>query len=202
MDKQQLRKCSCCSSEILLEYFSINRKGEYFKTCNKCRKKAREKRKLYRCPHNRQKSECKECGGNSICEHQKIKWRCKECNGNSICEHQRIRSKCRECNPEGHLASLVRSRVFKALKKEKSKSSLEYLGTDISFFRKYIEDQFQEGMSWDNYGCDWHIDHIIPLMYCDPNPPTIEEVAERLHYTNTQPLWAVDNISKGNRFVG
>ena len=31
--------------------------------------------------------------------------------------------------------------------------------------------------------------------------PTIEEVAKRLHYTNTQPLWATENMSKGNRYT-
>ena len=49
-------------------------------------------------------------------------------------------------------------------------------------------------MTWDNYG-EWHIDHITPLKY---NNPSLEEVIERLHYTNTQPLWAEDNLSKGN----
>jgi hypothetical protein len=49
-------------------------------------------------------------------------------------------------------------------------------------------------MTWDNYG-EWHIDHITPLKY---NNPSLEEVIERLHYTNTQPLWAEENLSKGN----
>ena len=53
-------------------------------------------------------------------------------------------------------------------------------------------------MTWETHG-DWHIDHITPLKY---NNPTIEEVMERLHWTNTQPLWASENISKSNRFIG
>ena len=56
-------------------------------------------------------------------------------------------------------------------------------------------------MSWDNYG-KWHIDHIIPIKYKqDCKNPTIEEVAKRLHYTNTQPLWASENMSIGNRYI-
>ena len=54
-------------------------------------------------------------------------------------------------------------------------------------------------MNWDNYGTDWHIDHIIPIKYQNP---TIEEIEERLHYTNTQPMWAIENIKKGNRDIG
>ena len=54
-------------------------------------------------------------------------------------------------------------------------------------------------MSWENYGSEWHIDHIVPLKY---DNPTLEQTIERLHYTNTQPLWATENISKGNRYIG
>jgi len=56
-----------------------------------------------------------------------------------------------------------------------------------------------EGMSWDNYGTDWQIDHIIPIKY---DNPSLEDVIERLHYTNTQPLHATENMAKGNRYVG
>ena len=54
-------------------------------------------------------------------------------------------------------------------------------------------------MTWENYGKIWHIDHIVPINY---NNPTLEEVIKRLHYLNTQPLWASENISKGNRYIG
>ena len=67
-------------------------------------------------------------------------------------------------------------------------------------------------MSWDNYG-EWEIDHIIPINFqifvkdVDGNliskrPPTEEEVIERLHCTNTQPMWASENMKKGNRYCG
>jgi hypothetical protein len=51
-------------------------------------------------------------------------------------------------------------------------------------------------MSWDNYG-EWHIDHIIPLASAD----TEEEVLKLYHYTNLQPLWAIDNIRKGSKII-
>ena len=62
----------------------------------------------------------------------------------------------------------------------------------------YLENQFINGMGWENRN-EWHIDHIIPLKY---ETPTLEETIERLHWKNTQPLWATDNIAKGNRFIG
>ena len=54
-------------------------------------------------------------------------------------------------------------------------------------------------MNWDNYGTLWHIDHIVPLKYKNP---TVEETVQRLHYTNTQPLYAIENMRKCNRYIG
>ena len=56
-----------------------------------------------------------------------------------------------------------------------------------------LENKFENWMTWENHGKEWHIDHIIPLKY---NDPSIDELCERLHYLNTQPLRAFDNISK------
>ena len=151
------------------------------------------------CVHNRQKSKCKECGGGSICIHNRQRQSCKECpNASGICEHNREKMTCKICDPQGHLSNLVRSHVRRALHSDKEKHSIEYLGCSIQHFREHIEKQFVEGMTWDNYG-EWHIDHIIPLKY---DNPTLEETIERLHWENTQPLWATDNLSKGNRYIG
>jgi hypothetical protein len=96
------------------------------------------------------------------------------------------------------LSSIVAVSVRRALKSDKSKHSIEYLGCNIEEFKEHIENQFIEGMTWENHG-EWHIDHIIPIKY---ENPSLEEVIERLHWKNTQPLWASDNIAKGNRFIG
>ena len=71
-------------------------------------------------------------------------------------------------------------------------SSTEYLGCNINMFKQHIEQQFTESMSWENYS-EWHIDHKTPLTY---NKPSLEEVAQQLHYTNTQPTWASENMLK------
>ena len=49
------------------------------------------------CPHGRQRSQCKECGGSQICEHGRRRDKCKECGGSAICEHGRRRHTCKEC---------------------------------------------------------------------------------------------------------
>jgi hypothetical protein len=80
------------------------------------------------------------------------------------------------------------------------------LGCTIDEFKEHIEKQFTDGMTWDNHGNgpnDWHIDHICPIKYAENGvAPTLENVIERLHWKNTQPMWATENISKGNRFIG
>ncbi len=50
-----------------------------------------------KCPHNKYKAKCVDCGGGSICEHKKVKNYCKECKGSSICEHNRIKYSCKDC---------------------------------------------------------------------------------------------------------
>jgi hypothetical protein len=154
------------------------------------------------CEHSRHRSSCKECGGGHICEHNKLRSSCKECGGSQICEHGREKKSCKECDFIGFLSNRVRSRIWSALKSNKELSSKEYLGCDIETFKVHIEKTFEEGMNWDNYG-EWHIDHIIPIKYIeDDKVADLEEVVKRLHYTNTQALWASDNMAKGNKFIG
>ena len=138
------------------------------------------------------KDQCKTC---SPCPHNRIRTRCVKCVG---CIHGSFKYRCKICDPNGHLMNIVRSRTNGILKHNKSKKSIEYLNCSSQVLKEWIEIQFKSGMTWENYG-EWHIDHIIPLKY---NNPTIEEIIERLNYENLQPMWASENMSKGNRFIG
>lgn len=73
----------------------------------------------------------------------------------------------------------------------------EILGCDFTFFKEYIENQFLEGMSWDNHG-KWHLDHKTPVSWAKDE----EELLLLNYYTNFQPLWAFDNLSKNNKWSG
>lgn len=77
-----------------------------------------------------------------------------------------------------------------------SPNTQKILGTDIKGFRKYIESQFRDGMSWDNYGKKgiWEIDHIIPASYYDLTEPS--KLALCYHYSNLQPLLIKENKEK------
>ena len=80
----------------------------------------------------------------------------------------------------------------------------------MDFFKEYIESQFEEGMTWDNYGrpegvpreLTWDLDHNTPARFNENGEPTVDDILERSHYTNFQPMWAPANQSKGNRYKG
>lgn len=91
----------------------------------------------------------------------------------------------------------IRGRIAGALRRTgKAGSAIGLLGCSPEDARRFIEDQFTEGMNWLNWG-DWHVDHRAPLAAFDLSDP--EQLAKACHYTNLQPLWALDNMSKGAR---
>jgi len=93
----------------------------------------------------------------------------------------------------------ARVRLYEVLtryKYPKRGSIFHYLGCNIHTLKQHLELQFKNGMNWDNYG-DWHVDHIIPLASAN----TEEELIKLFHYTNLQPLWAEENLSKGDKLL-
>jgi hypothetical protein len=78
----------------------------------------------------------------------------------------------------------------------KNASTQQILGCTIKEFIVYIQSKFKKGMTLENHG-EWHLDHIIPLA----TATTEEEVKELCHYTNYQPLWAEDNLSKSDKII-
>ena len=91
-----------------------------------------------------------------------------------------------------------RKRTWDAYKNNtKSKSTMDLLGCSGQELAQHLEKQFQDGMTHDNYG-EWHIDHIRPIASFDLSDPKQEE--ECFHYTNLQPLWAWENMSKGAKY--
>ena len=105
-------------------------------------------------------------------------------------------------DPFFRLIENYRKRTRSALKGiDKSEPTLKLLGIpNNDFFRNFIEEQFQEGMTWKNYGHNgWHIDHVKPCTSFDLSDP--EQQKKCFHYTNLQPLWAHDNMSKGNKII-
>lgn len=95
------------------------------------------------------------------------------------------------------LATGLRNRINKALKGvKKSAGTIALLGCSISAFRAHLEKQFRPGMSWDARGL-WHIDHIKPCAKFDLKDPSQQRAC--FHFSNLQPLWAEENLQKGDK---
>ena len=90
--------------------------------------------------------------------------------------------------------NMLNNAFNKRMKVGKNKRAEEILGCSIEFFIEYLQSQFQDGMTLENHG-EWHIDHKIPLSTATSE----EEVIKLNHYTNLQPLWAKDNLTKGKK---
>jgi hypothetical protein len=69
------------------------------------------------------------------------------------------------------------------------------IGCSISAFRFHIESKFFADMSWADGG--WDIDHIIPCAAFDLSDP--EQQKQCFHFSNTQPLWKLDNLRKHSK---
>jgi hypothetical protein len=83
---------------------------------------------------------------------------------------------------------------------------MDYVGCTLEELKAHLEEQFQEGMTWDNYGSytfgddnsGWHIDHIIPCAAFNFQDTTEQNAC--FYYLNLQPLWGGDNIKKSDTF--
>jgi len=108
-------------------------------------------------------------------------------------------------NTQVKIGSNLRSRIWRVIKRLNPEGNkyfkfYELTGCTIDYLVFHLESQFKDGMSWDNYGLfGWHIDHIKPCSYFDLNDPS--EQKKCFNYTNLQPLWARENISKSNKIL-
>lgn len=80
----------------------------------------------------------------------------------------------------------------------KTLSSEKYTGCSTYQLQCHLERKFKDGMTWNNYGKAWHIDHIIPCASFNMNKAI--DVMACFHYTNLQPLWSNENIKKSDNY--
>lgn len=108
-----------------------------------------------------------------------------------------------KCNLRVRLGSAVRDqlhreasdKVYRGASK-RAGSAVRDLGCTVPELLQYLESLFQPGMTGEKYG-EWHVDHILPLAAIDVF--NREDIKRVCHYTNLQPLWAADNIRKGDK---
>ncbi len=88
-------------------------------------------------------------------------------------------------------------------KKEHTKNNqrwVDIVGYNIEELMSRLEDQFQDGMTWDNYG-EWEVDHIIPISRFNFNGVTDWDFQRCWALENLQPLWQSENRSKSDKLM-
>lgn len=179
-NKDGLRtRCRSCQSEDQYQYAS------------KIRDKLREKHKIYRQKNPDKIIETRHKHFSNPQKQEKRKKR----------ENEYIKKR-RKTDPLVALKLRIRNRTRKVFKdklgRKYSESISSLLGCTPAFFKSYFESLFSENMTWDDvYSGKIHIDHIIPIS----SATTEEELKKLSHYTNLQPLWAVDNLKKSDKFL-
>lgn len=122
------------------------------------------------------------------------RWRAKnpeEVRKQTLCCYHR-----RKQEPQFHLARCLRNRIRKVLHGEsKSAPSLALLDMKLSEFKIYLQGQFRPGMTWENYGRVWHLDHVRPCASFDLTDR--EQQRACFQWDNFQPLFVKENLQKG-----
>jgi plasmid maintenance system antidote protein VapI len=162
------------------------------KKCCKC--------KIWKCLDNYNYSKSHWDNLRVDCKDCLVKWRKenREKINKKILQYEKNR---KLTDPEFKLLKTLRSRLACAIKRQnssKNNTTIELLGCSVSFLKGYLAAKFKEGMTWENHG-EWHIDHIKPC--ASFNLLDEEEQKKCFHYTNLQPLWASENLSKGCKFI-
>lgn len=97
------------------------------------------------------------------------------------------------------LNNLVSNGIKKSLRSGKGGRSWSSLvDFTLDELIRHLEDKFQPGMTWENQAA-WHIDHRIPKAAFNFSMPKHEDFKRCWSLNNLQPMWAIENISKGTK---
>lgn len=221
LKRNGLKKCICCEKIKLIEtdFKKTNDGKRIVSYCNECKLlKSREYRESNKEKINKSARDRRKHDPENIRDYQKNYYAANKDrkreqgkklynkNRKEVLEKRKQRHAERmENDVQYRLSRVIRSRLNTLIRKDtpnkKLGSAIGALGCSLDYLKKYLEEKFyfdknsNQFLSWDNYGTVWHIDHIRPL--ASFNLSNEKEFLEAFHYTNLQPLSAIENISKG-----
>lgn len=216
-----MQKCRRCSNQ-LIDLQHTNDKG-LLTLCNECREKYKAERSEYKKKYykeiiieRRNKNRPPRKDRAKMKEEKRVRRNMKRLS--NIEEVRQYHRDWRKRNKEKsaeyqknyiaskenrRFASRLRTLVYVSLKSQsasKAGATVDLIGCSIAELQLHIASKFQPGMSWANHGRNgWHIDHVVPCSLFDLTD--IEQQKKCFHYTNLQPLWAIDNIKKSNKLI-
>ena len=115
---------------------------------------------------------------------------------------EKINAKFRERynnEPEFKLKKNVQRRIQYCLHGEKKDRTMNYLGTTLDKFKEWLQFNFDDNMTFENYGLYWHMDHVIPVDTFDMTKD--EDVYICFNWRNISPMKGPENISKHNKII-
>ena len=117
--------------------------------------------------------------------------------GDKYRERRKEPGYCITCSMRAQLAYHVRNKGV-----SKGNKTFDMLGYTLDELMEHLEAKFSPGMDWTNYGEKWHIDHRRPVSWFDYKDLEDDGFKECWGLDNLQPMFATDNLSKGNRWEG
>jgi hypothetical protein len=196
-------QCSICMEiKPISEYYMVKKRGkkDIFYDCKSCcSKRFSEYREKNKERERKRGREYYYKNRDSV-NKKTMEWRKTHPEKRRIIDAKTRKRRFRE-NKNQKILLYIKHRIkcflFKGVKSKKTEN---LLGCNPQEFKSYIESKFKDGMSWENYGDKgWHIDHIIPCSAFDLTDT--EQQKKCFHYTNTQPLWAIENLKKGFKIL-
>jgi hypothetical protein len=167
VDSTQTKQCSVCSEIKQLDEFHIAKtKGHIRAMCKMC---SSQKRKEYYQNHREKTIE--------------------QTNNYKVEKMKR--------DPVFKLERMLRCRIYMALTSQTQKKqnrTWQYINCSSQFFKNWMEFQLYDGMTLDNYGAFWHVDHVKPCSSFDLSIP--EQIEECFSWKNLRPYRADKNIQK------
>lgn len=104
-------------------------------------------------------------------------------------------------NPEFKLEIRLKNRLYIALTKQfqkKNQKTMEYVGCTSTFFKEWMEFQLYDGMTMENHGKVWHIDHCKPCSLFDLSDE--KQISKCFNWSNMRPFLATKNLIKHNSY--
>jgi hypothetical protein len=160
--------------------------SETHKWCPKC------ERKLERTAENFYRAKSKPDGFGAVCKECKDNYKKSYDKTDKAIKLRKERREKKMKNPAFRLRRNVSRSILFAIRREKGsklgESVLKHLPYSQEELREHLESQFEDWMTWENYGnkpgC-WSLDHIIPqkkLPY------------DSFEHPNFQRCWALENL--------
>ena len=183
-----MKKCSKCG-EIKLEtefYKDRRTKSGLYSACKDCHKK-----------HYEDNSE----------KFKEYRKKYRENNLEKFKERKKRNYRKLSKNPFYRINKIIRNSIGRSIKGNKKNKHWESLvGYTKEELMEHLEKQFESWMTWENWGAyeegklKWQIDHIRPISSFNFTFPEDKEFRECWALENLQPLEAMENNIKGNKY--